>query len=73
MATAGKTERLLDLLVTLLNADRPIPTIDLSAPTPAGLYALSAIVSDSELSVIDTEAVYGLPDEESRLAAIPYR
>jgi len=34
MATAGKTERLLDLLVTLLNADRPIPFAELRHQFP---------------------------------------
>jgi len=56
-----------------INADRPIPTIDLSASTPAGLYSLNAIVSDSELAMIEAEAIYALPDESARLAAIPYK
>ena len=61
------------MLVDEINADRPIPTIDLSATTPAGLYSLDAIVSESELAMIDARAIYELPDEESRLAAIPYQ
>jgi hypothetical protein len=56
-----------------LNADRPIPEIDLSATTPAGLYSLNAIVTDSELEMIDSEAIYSLPDQTSRLAAMPYK
>lgn len=56
-----------------INADRPIPTIDLSASTPEGLYSLDSIVSDSELSMIDSEAIYALSDETARLAAIPYK
>jgi DNA-directed RNA polymerase I subunit RPA49 len=60
-------------LIDESNADRPIPSIDLSASTPVGLYSLGAIISDAELAVIDAEAIYALPDEESRLAAIPYK
>ena len=56
-----------------INADRPIPTVDLSATTPAGLYSLNVIVSDSELALIDGEAMYALPDESSRLAALPFK
>jgi len=62
-----------DILLDELNADRPIPAIDLSAATPSGLYSLDAIVSASELAMIDADAIYALPDEESRLAAIPYQ
>jgi hypothetical protein len=56
-----------------INADRPIPAIDLSASTPADLYSLDSIVSDSELLTIDSEAIYALQDEASRLAAFPYK
>lgn len=64
---------IVDALAEELNADRPIPDIDLTATTPAGLYSLDAIVSDSEISMIDVEAIYALPDEAARLAAIPYK
>ena len=60
-------------MVDKLNADRPIPAIDLSATTPAGLYSLDAIVTNSELEMIDAESIYSLPDEASRLAAMPYK
>ena len=77
MPSQGTSYSSQDLIIAALidevNADRPIPTIDLSASTPAGLYSLSAIVSDTELTMIDAEAIYTLPDEESRLAAIPYK
>lgn len=56
-----------------INADRPIPTIDLSASTPDGLYSLDAIVSNSELATIEVDAIYALPDEEARLAALPHK
>jgi len=45
----------------------------LSATTPDGLYSLDAIVSDTELKRIDAEAIYSLPDEAARLAAMPYK
>src|SRR5271156_2872457 len=64
---------IVDVLAEQLNADRPIPAIDLTATTPAGLYSLDAIVSNSEISMIDVEAIYALPDEAARLAAIPYK
>ena len=54
-----------------LGADRPIPPVDLSATEPVGLYSLHDIVSETELSLIDAEAIYALPDEASRLAAFP--
>lgn len=56
-----------------INADRPIPTIDLSATTVSGLYSLDAVVSESELSLINVEHIYSLPDEAARLSAIPYK
>jgi hypothetical protein len=56
-----------------LEASRPIPAIDLSAATPADLYPLSSIVTDSELGLIDTNYIYGLSDETSRLAAMPFK
>jgi hypothetical protein len=72
--TVYHAERLtIDALMDSINADRPIPTIDLSASTPAGLYSLNAIVSDSELAMIEAEAIYALPDESARLAAIPHK
>jgi hypothetical protein len=61
------------VLIAEINADRPIPPVDLVATQPAGLYSLSDIVSDAELSLIDAEAIYALPDESARLAAIPYK
>src|SRR5277367_4701097 len=64
---------IVDALAEELNADRPIPAIDLTATTPAGLYSLDAIVSSSQISLIDVEAIYALPDEAARLAAIPYK
>ena len=64
---------IVDALAQQLNADRPIPDVDLTATTPSGLYSLDAIVSDSEISMIDVEAIYALPDEAARLAAFPYK
>ena len=62
-----------DVLAEELNAARPIPAIDLTATTPRGLYSLNDIVSDSEIAMIDVEAIYALPDEAARLATIPYK
>jgi len=54
-------------------ADRPIPTVDLSATTPAGLYSLDSIVTQSELSTIDAEAICSLPDDTARFDAMPFK
>jgi DNA-directed RNA polymerase I subunit RPA49 len=62
-----------DEMMDAVNADRPIPTIDLTAQTPAELYSLDSIVSESELALIDAEAIWSLPDESARLAAIPFK
>jgi A49-like RNA polymerase I associated factor len=64
------------MLVALLEdaaADRPIPTVDLSATTPAGLYSLDSIVTEKELETIDAEAIYTLPDDAARLEAMPFK
>lgn len=45
----------------------------MSATTPEGLYSLDSIVSESELNMIDAEAIYSLPDEVARLAAMPHK
>lgn len=63
----------IDALQEEVDADRPIPSIDLSAPTPDGLYSLESVVSESELNMIDTESIYSLPDEASRIAAMPHK
>ena len=63
----------LDALQEEVDADRPIPSIDLSASTPEGLYSLESVVSESELNMIDAEAIYSLPDETARLAAMPHK
>ena len=62
-----------DELQEEVNADRPIPAIDLAATRTAGLYSLDAIVSETELGMIDAESIYALPNETARLAAIPYK
>jgi hypothetical protein len=54
-------------------ADRPIPTVDLSATTPAGLYSLDSIVTEEELVTIDAEAIYALPNDAARLEAMPFK
>jgi len=54
-------------------ADRPIPIVDLSATTPAGLYSLDSIVTQSELSTIDAEAIYSLPGDTARFDAMPFK
>jgi type IV secretory pathway protease TraF len=54
-------------------ADRPIPTVDLSATTPAGLYSLNSIVTDEELVTIDAEVIFALPDDAARLEAMPFK
>jgi len=56
-----------------LAAARPIPEVDLSATTPAGLYSLDSIVKAEELSTIDAEAIYALPDDAVRLEAMPFK
>jgi DNA-directed RNA polymerase I subunit RPA49 len=60
-------------LLEKVAADRPIPTVDLSASTPAGLYSLESIVTQSELSTIDAEAIYSLPNDTARLDAFPFK
>jgi DNA-directed RNA polymerase I subunit RPA49 len=62
-----------DALADDLNADRPIPAIDLTATNRAGLYSLDSVVSEPELSMIDAESIYALPDEAARIAAVPFR
>jgi A49-like RNA polymerase I associated factor len=54
-------------------ADQPIPPVDLSATTPDQLYAVSSIVGDSELEMVDTESIYGYFDDDSRLRAMPFQ
>ena len=55
-----------------VDADRPIPSIDLYASTAEGLYSLESIVSETELNMIDAEGIYSLPDEAARIAAMPH-
>jgi A49-like RNA polymerase I associated factor len=62
-----------DALQEEVNVDRPIPSIDLSASTAEELYSLESIVSESELNMIDAEGIYSLPDEASRIAAMPHK
>ena len=64
---------IVDSLAEAVNADRLIPNIDLTATNREDLYSLDAIVSDSEISMIDAEAIYALPDEAARLASIPFK
>lgn len=64
---------MVDELQDEVNADRPIPAIDLAATRTSGLYSLDSIVSETELSMIDAESIYALPNETARLAAIPYK
>lgn len=56
-----------------VDADRPIPSIDLSASTVEGLYSLESIVSETELNMIDAEGLYSLPDEAARIDALPHK
>ena len=67
-------ERLIvDALMDEINAGRPIPLINISASTPEGIYSLNSIVSETELNTIETESIYALPDEPSRLSSLPYK